>query len=103
MIKSIALKELGESNKPAIKAGPFGSSLKKEFYTNKGYKIYGQEQVIRGDVSYGDYYISEEKYTQLKSCMVQPGDLLISLVGTVGKILLIPENAEKGIIKPTLG
>lgn len=86
----------------SIKAGPFGSSLKKEFYVDKGYKIYGQEQVIRNDAYYGDYYISEEKFNSLKSCEVKPYDLLISLVGTIGKILILPKDCEKGIINPRL-
>ncbi|MGA2466852.1 MAG: restriction endonuclease subunit S [Thermodesulfobacteriota bacterium] len=91
------------SNKPhAIKAGPFGSSLTKSCYTSSGYKIYGQEQVIRGDVNYGDYYIDEKKFLELKSCEVDARDLLISLVGTIGKVLIIPGKFEKGIINPRL-
>ena len=38
----------------SIKAGPFGSALKKQFYVPDGYKLYGQEQVISGDPYYGD-------------------------------------------------
>ena len=53
--------------KYGIKAGPFGSSLKKEEYTTSGYRIYGQEQVIAGRFDIGDYYISERKYQQLKA------------------------------------
>lgn len=91
------------SNKPhAIKAGPFGSSLTKSCYTPSGYKIYGQEQVIRGDANYGDYYIDEKKFLELKSCEVEVRDLLISLVGTIGKVLIIPDKFEKGIINPRL-
>ena len=88
--------------KTALKAGPFGSSLKKEYYVESGYKIYGQEQVIRGDVHYGDYYINEEKYRMLQSCAVQANDVLISLVGTYGKLLIIPDDYEPGIINPRL-
>ena len=53
----------------------FGSSLKKEFYTKSGYKIYGQEQVIKDDFSYGNYYISEEKFNELKRCEIKSGDI----------------------------
>ena len=88
--------------KYSIKAGPFGSALKKESYVPHGYKIYGQEQVIRGDAAYGDYYINEEKYLELESCKVQPGDVLISLVGTYGKTLIVPHGHEPGIINPRL-
>ena len=94
--------DLSEPIKNALKAGPFGSSLKKEFYVENGYKIYGQEQVINGDAFFGDYYISEEKYQELNSNKIKPFDVLISLVGTVGKVLILPENCKAGIINPRL-
>lgn len=94
--------KLGTDKKPAVKAGPFGSALKKEFYTQSGYKIYGQEQVISNNPFYGDYYIDEQKFNSLKSCAVSPGDILLSLVGTIGKVLLLPKNCEEGIINPRL-
>ena len=93
---------LAEDIPHALKAGPFGSSLKKSFYVPNGYKIYGQEQVLRNDPSYGDYYIDEERYEKLKNCSVKPGDILISLVGTIGKVLILPEGIEPGIINPRL-
>ena len=86
----------------SLKAGPFGSSLKKEFYVETGYKIYGQEQVISGDANFGDYYIDEKKFNELKSCEVKANDVLISLVGTYGKLLIIPQEFQKGIINPRL-
>lgn len=94
--------DLVKKEKNALKAGPFGSSLKKAFYTEAGYKIYGQEQVIKGDPFYGDYFINKSKFEELKSCKVEAGDILISLVGTVGKVLILPENALPGIINPRL-
>jgi type I restriction enzyme, S subunit len=94
--------QLSDGSKYALKAGPFGSSLKKEYYVPKGYKIYGQEQVISGDPHFGDYYIDSKRYEQLKANAVKPGDTLISLVGTIGKVLILPENIEPGIINPRL-
>ena len=96
------IEDIAAQEKNALKAGPFGSALKKEFYVRSGYKIYGQEQVICGDASFGDYYIDEEKYKELKNCAVQAGDILISLVGTYGKPLIMPDNYEAGIINPRL-
>ena len=90
------------NEKNALKAGPFGSALKKEYYVSSGYKIYGQEQVISGDHTFGDYYIDEERYKMLENCAVQAGDVLISLVGTYGKLLVMPEEFEPGIINPRL-
>ena len=96
------IEDIAAQEKNALKAGPFGSALKKEFYVRSGYKIYGQEQVICGAASFGDYYIDEEKYKELKNCAVQAGDILISLVGTYGKTLIMPDNYEAGIINPRL-
>lgn len=98
----INLEQLAKAIPHALKAGPFGSSLKKSFYVKSGYKIYGQEQVIKNDPYYGDYYIDESHYELLKSCAVQPGDILISLVGTIGKVLVLPKDIEPGIINPRL-
>lgn len=96
------LEQLAEAVPHALKAGPFGSVLKKSFYVKKGYKIYGQEQVIRNDAHYGDYYIDEQRYQSLISCSVKPGDLLVSLVGTIGRVLVLPDDIEPGIINPRL-
>lgn len=71
-------------------------------YTASGYKIYGQEQVIAGDENIGDYYIGEEKFQELITCKVAPNDVLISLVGIVGKVLVLSDNCEAGIINPRL-
>lgn len=85
----------------SIKAGPFGSALKKSFYVSEGYKVYGQEQVVKG-VDYGDYYINQDKFNELISCEVKSGDVLITLMGVVGKTAVIPEEFEAGIINPRL-
>jgi len=100
--KWVKIIDIVENNKNSLKAGPFGSSLKKEFYVKDGYKIYGQEQVIIDDAFFGDYYINEKKYQELKTCQIKPSDILISLVGTVGKVLILPDNCKKGVINPRL-
>lgn len=85
-----------------IKAGPFGSALTKDMYVASGYKIYGQEQVIPGDFSIGDYYIDDERFESLRPYQIATGDILISCVGTFGKIAVVPEDAEPGVINPRL-
>lgn len=96
------VEDVAANEKNSIKAGPFGSSLKKELYVEKGYKIYGQEQVIKDNLDFGNYYINERKYKELESCKIKEGDILISLVGTYGKISVVPEKYEEGIINPRL-
>jgi type I restriction enzyme S subunit len=93
---------LAEAAPNALKAGPFGSALKKDMYSSKGFKIYGQEQVIAGDETFGDYFINQSKFDDLSSCAVKPGDILISLVGTIGRILILSKKSQPGIINPRL-
>lgn len=98
----VKLEDIVKKEKNSLKAGPFGSALKKDFYVSKGYKIYGQEQVLNSDENYGDYFIDEDKYKELESCKVAPNDILISLVGTIGKTLILSEKCKPGIINPRL-
>ena len=100
--KIVKLEDIVKKEKYSLKAGPFGSALKKEFYVPYGYKIYGQEQVLKSDENYGDYFINEAKYKELESCKIAPNDILISLVGTVGKTLILSDNCKPGIINPRL-
>jgi type I restriction enzyme, S subunit len=94
--------QISKNENNALKAGPFGSALKKNESINSGYRVYGQEQVIAGDETLVSYYVGEDKFQQLKACSVQPGDILISLVGTIGKVLILSKDVEKGIINPRL-
>jgi type I restriction enzyme, S subunit len=98
----VSILKLIKNERNALKAGPFGSSLKKNMYKPDGYKIYGQEQVIKGDENYGDYFIDGAKYNELISCKIAPNDVLISLVGTIGKVLILSPTCLPGIINPRL-
>jgi len=88
--------------KYSIKRGPFGGALKKEIFVNQGYLVYEQHHAINNDFSMARYFISEEKFDELKAFEVKPNDLIISCSGTLGKIAEVPENAPKGIINQAL-
>ncbi len=82
--------------------GPFGSSLKKEYFTKTGYKVYEQKNAIYQSVELGKYYISEEKFQELKRFEIKPNDYIISCSGTIGRLFQIPETAPKGLINQAL-
>jgi len=86
----------------AIKRGPFGSSIKKDFFVPSGYKVYEQQHAINDDFSLGEYYVDEKKYNELKAFVVKPNDLIISCSGTVGKVAIAPPWMEPGIINQAL-
>ncbi|MCS4298362.1 MULTISPECIES: restriction endonuclease subunit S [Acinetobacter] len=86
----------------AIKRGPFGSAIQKSFFVDDGYKIYEQQHAINDNFYLGNYYISEEKFKELKAFEVQAEDIIISCSGTVGKVAIAPHDLEKGIINQAL-
>jgi len=83
-------------------AGPYGSSLTKAMYVSQGFRVYGQQQVIPDDFRVGDYFISEEKFRSMQRYRVFPGDILVSVMGTVGRVAVVPEDVAPGIINPRL-
>ena len=85
-----------------VTAGPFGSSLTKAMYVKSGYRVYGQEQVIADDFSIGDYYISNQKFDEMQRYQLKEDDILVSAIGTIGRISVFPREAEEGIFNPRL-
>ena len=81
-----------------MKMGPFGSQLKLEMMAEKGYKVYGQENVINNDFTLGTRFIDEIKFKELSVYQIMPGDLLISTMGTIGNCRITPKDIETGII-----
>lgn len=85
-------------DRDGIKIGPFGSALKSEVMQDSGYKVYGQEHVINGNFQLGDKYVDQSKFDELSACEIEPGDLVVSMMGTTGKCQVVPDNIERGIM-----
>jgi type I restriction enzyme, S subunit len=98
----LSWKTITSNNKYAMKRGPFGSSLKKEFFVNKGYTVYEQSHAINDDPYNTRYFISEKKYKEMIAFAVKPGEMIISCSGTLGRICLLPQDSKKGIINQAL-
>ncbi len=81
-----------------IKMGPFGSSLTGKVQLSMPYKVYGQWNVVGGDFCAGTNTISEETYQELIRYKVEPNELLISMMGTIGKCAIIPDGIQDGIM-----
>lgn len=92
-----------ENDEGSFKRGPFGSSLTKSMFVSSGYKVYEQYCPINDDPSFARYYITDQKYNELKSFAVKAKDFLISCSGvTLGRITQIPDLFEEGIINQAL-
>jgi type I restriction enzyme S subunit len=58
--------------------------------------------VIPNNFNIGDYYITADKFSQMLRYKVYPGDILVSVMGTVGRVAVVPKDVEPGIINPRL-
>lgn len=82
--------------------GPFGGSLKKNIFKPKGYAVYEQQHAIYDQFEDIRYFIDENKFNEMKRFELNPGDLIMSCSGTMGKIAIVPENIKEGIINQAL-
>lgn len=101
--RSVSWAEILKNSRDSFKRGPFGSALKKSMFVEKGYKVYEQYCPINDDCSFARYYITPEKYEEMKAFSVEPGDFLISCSGvSLGRITQVPADSEPGIINQAL-
>lgn len=81
--------------------GPFGSALKRGDMLEYGIPVYEQQHAIYGSRQFR-FYISNEKYSEMKRFTVQPDDIIISCSGTVGRVSIITDKDPVGIISQAL-
>ena len=87
------------------KKGPFGSSLTKSMFipdNGDAYKVYEQKNAIQKDSNLGHYFISGEKFQELKGFEVLPNDIIVSCAGTIGETYIMPSDIRSGIINQAL-
>lgn len=93
-IGDLALDEPG-----SFKIGPFGSSLKKDELVSSGIPVIGIENILPNDFvpSYRKF-ITKKKYQELAQYTVQPGDIAVTTMGTIGRAAVIPKGIGTAII-----
>lgn len=94
-IETLAKPEVG-----SMRTGPFGSDLKhSEFIDDSsGVAVIGIDNAVKNEFSWGERrFISLEKYERLKRYTVFPEDLIVTIMGTNGRIAVIPDNIPLAI------
>lgn len=87
------------------KKGPFGSSITKAMFvpeSDNAIKVYEQKNAINKNAHLGHYFISQEKYQELKGFEIFSGDIIVSCAGTIGETYVMPSDMRKGIINQAL-
>ena len=83
--------------------GPFGSALKKHEYVDDGVPVWGIDNVKPNQfIQERSLFITSAKFAQLRRYSVEPGDILISRAGTVGRMCVAVPTVERSIIGTNL-
>ena len=92
------IKYLIKQTKDGIKIGPFGSALSNKTLDNGDYNVYGQANLVNSDFATTKNTINQNTFNNLSSYEVIPGDICVSMMGTIGKCKVVPHNIHRGIM-----
>src|SRR6185295_1081520 len=83
---------------PSMRSGPFGSALLKEEFVDSGVPLLGIDNVFpERFVPEFKRFVSKKKAFQLQRYRVRPRDLMITIMGTVGRCCVVPDNIGEAL------
>ncbi|EEZ41754.1 restriction endonuclease subunit S [Photobacterium damselae] len=91
--KVIELENLLDEVTSPMRSGPFGSALLKEELVSEGIPLLGIDNIFveRFKASY-KRFVTERKFRELSRYAVRERDVVITIMGTVGRSCVIPES-----------
>lgn len=89
----VKIEELADLNRGSMRTGPFGSNLRHTEFVDAGIAVLGIDNVVGNSFQWVQRrFISPEKFETLKCYQVHPGDVLITIMGTIGRSCVVPQE-----------
>lgn len=83
---------------PAMRSGPFGSALLKSELVDDGFPLLGIDNVgVETFVPRYKRFVSRRKFLELRRYAVRPGDVMITIMGTVGRACVVPDRVGRAL------
>jgi hypothetical protein len=83
---------------PAMRSGPFGSELRKSELAPAGIPLLGIDNVqVDEFIAVYRRFVSPEKFEELRRYAVRSGDVLVTIMGTVGRSCVVPAGIGKAL------
>jgi type I restriction enzyme S subunit len=90
---SASIGDLADRATGSIRTGPFGSQLLHSEFVDVGIPVLAIDNVVENEFRWTtSRCIPEAKYRQFKRYRVFPGDIAVSIMGTVGRSCVMPED-----------
>lgn len=96
--RSLTPHDLVGGDKSRLAIGPFGSSLKVSDYRDEGVPLVFVRDVRAGSFQSPRHFVSHEKAEQLRSHLVEPGDVLVTKMGDPPGDACVYTGHERGVI-----